>query len=113
MPANREKRVGGEPQSLDDFERLFSLALDAAVDAAERVSGERLPGDRVIELHAWGHEKELLTLEQAARLLYIDEATFYLIIDVGVKRRTKSTTVLFVRPAAFPPGPWAKTWGAS
>ena len=113
MPADRAQPADGQPPSREDFETLFAQALDAAVEAAESKSGTRLPCDRVIELHGWGREKELLTPAQAARLLFIDEATYYVVIDVGVKRRTKSETVLFVRPAGFPPGPWAKTWGAS
>ena len=93
----------------NEFGLLFSRKLNEAILFAENLT--RLTATQiVIELHGAGFGGKLMSLDEAEKLMFIDEKTSYQIIDIGVKAWVKGQWQVFVRISDHPPSSFEKTW---
>ena len=93
-----------------DFERAFANQIRLALEEAENRLSVALPRSVAVELHGAGHEGTVLSVEDAARALFLGPNRFFRIIDLGVLAIEPEFTCVFVRASAHTPGPWHETW---
>lgn len=93
-----------------EFEALFISSLDRAKLIAEKKFKVVLPSCYLIELHGAGHSGNLISVTEAASAMYIDDKTFYRIIDVGLKSADAESSTFFVRTSQHKPVEFSKTW---
>lgn len=67
-----------------DFERAFANQIRLALEEAENRLSVALPRSVAVELHGAGHEGTVLSVEDAARALFLGPNRFFRIIDLGV-----------------------------
>ena len=94
----------------EQFDRAFRAAIDRALAYADGELPERVPRAVSVELHGGGNRGARLSVEQAAKSLFLGPDRFYLIVDVAVKAVTPDETIVFVRASDHEPGPWSQTW---
>ena len=92
------------------YEHLFQTALSRAVEAAEQEFSTSLPRNFIVELHGLGSVGERMDVSSALERLFINDTTFYRVVDVAIRQITSDTAVAFVRVSGHSPGPWEKTW---
>ena len=96
----------------DAFNELFLRIIREAIQQTQVIFARDIPAKFLVELHGAGISYEIMPHQKALDLLYIDDKTFYPIIDVGVKYIKDDTTVLFVRVSAYKLGDFNKTWNS-
>lgn len=94
----------------DEFQQLLRRVLESAISNTEMRLSRPLPRDVKVELHGCGHSGDIMDIEEAFECLYLDEDTFWGIIDVGVKEVNRSSTTMFVRVSDHSPSSFDKTW---
>jgi hypothetical protein len=97
----------------DEFKQLFLSALEIAADNAEKALGKKIPHTYEVILHCTGHSGDVLSVDEAAASLFIDENKFYAVIDVAVQQVSLNATRVFVRCSGHAPVPFEKTWNFS
>jgi hypothetical protein len=94
----------------DEFEELFTRSARAAIADAETRLGRSLPTEFDVELHGAGVSGEMASRERAVDLMYINNDTFYRLIDIAVKAIHRDRPLLFARISSHPPSTFDKTW---
>ncbi len=94
----------------EEFKELFVQSLDIAADNAESALGKQIPRVYKIQLYGPGHSGDVLDVDEATSLLFINEASSYRIIDVAVKQISPSFSTIFVRVSGHKPVPFEQTW---
>lgn len=94
----------------EEFKDLFVQSLEIAADNAERELGKQIPRKYQIRLHGAGHSGDILSVDEVATLLFIDDSSFYRIIDVAVQQVSPSVSEIFVRVSGHNPVPFEQTW---
>ncbi len=96
--------------TFEDFLQLFTGVIKEAVLEASRKNLIAFPLECKVLFHGLGRNGEEISLENAAKLLYINDTFFYKIIDVYIIKRDAQYSYVFVRPSGHSPGEWAFTW---
>jgi hypothetical protein len=96
--------------TFEAFEALFEAELEKAAQYAEKRGGSSVPRNFIIELHGTGYSKEIFDVETAAMALWIDEDSFWVVIDVSVKEISEDVTKVFVRASGHWPVPFEQTF---
>lgn len=95
----------------EEFAQLFRHHLDLAAQNAEERYKISVPRSFLIEFHGKGHSHKIpIDVDTAIDALFIDENTFFLVIDVVILEIRKSVTRVFVRPSGHPPDIFERTW---
>jgi|ERR1051326_745276 hypothetical protein len=94
----------------EQFRALFLDKVSQILAKAQSRIGVPIASNFDIELHGGGIPGKKVPLDQALDTMYINEALFFPIIDIGVKAVTRGTPLIFVRISDFPPSPFSKTW---
>jgi hypothetical protein len=94
----------------EDFKELLVQSLEIAADNAESALGKQIAREYKIQLYGPGHSGDILDVDEAATLLYINESSFYRIIDIAVKQISPRFSTVFVRVSGHKPVPFEKTW---
>lgn len=89
---------------------MFVQSLDIAAVNAESALGKQIPREYKIQLYGSGHSGDVLDVDKAASLLFINESSSYRIIDVAVKQVSPSLSTVFVRVSGHEPVPFEQTW---
>lgn len=92
-----------------EFSELFLRSLEVSAENAEDKLGQKIPREFKILLYGAGFAGEIMSLEDALEFIYLDESTFYVIIDVSVIGYSRSTATVFTRVSAHTPGPFHST----
>src|SRR5438105_120332 len=93
----------------ESFKSLFIVCVHDAIRRAQTITGIQ-SNNFDIELHGGGVSGRIVTLNEALDCMYIDDRTFYLVIDVGVKSFHRGKWVIFARISGHPPASFAETW---
>lgn len=95
----------------DEFAQLFRRYLDLAAQNAEERYKITVPRNFLIEFHGKGHSHRIpIDVDTAINDLFIDENTFFRVIDIMVIEVRKSATRVFVRPSGHHPEGFERTW---
>lgn len=94
----------------EEFKDLFIQSLEIAADNAERLLGKSIPRTYEVLLHGAGCSGDIIDVDKAAIMLFIDEDSSYFVVDVAVQQVSPSISRIFVRASGHPPVPFAKTW---
>jgi len=89
-----------------EFEALFRKTLAAAQVAFGGTPD--VDPDRMVELHLNG--MQLVSINEAASRLFLDEDRFFKVIDVSVRPDGERGSAFFVRPSGHSPSSWENTW---
>lgn len=95
---------------LEEFKDLFVRSLEVAADNAEKELGRHIPRKYEIRLHGVGHSGDIVEIDNAAVLLFIDEEYFYRIIDVAVQKVSPHVSTIFIRVSGHEPVHLEQTW---
>lgn len=95
----------------EEFAQLFRHHLDLAAQNAEERYKITVPRNFLIELHDAGYSPRVpIDVDTAIDALFIDENTFFRVIDIMVIEVRKSATRVFVRPSGHHPEGFERTW---
>jgi len=93
----------------EEFGKLFLAELDIAANNAENALGREVPRDYQISLYGCGYSGINLTKEDALDILFLNENSFYLIIDLSVIKVSEQTTTIFTRVSGHKPKNFGST----
>jgi hypothetical protein len=93
-----------------EFRALFSRALNTAAENAEVKVATPIPRSFLIELHAFGCDDRLISVDEAVDKIYVGSDRFYRIIDVALKEVLPNESIVFVRVSGHPPDIFNSTW---
>jgi len=93
-----------------EFVELFRKNVERAILVGETVFSTSMPKGLLCELHGSGYSGATLSIDEVENLLFIDEDTFYRIIDIGIKLVGSNDYRLFVRISPHPPSSFEDTW---
>lgn len=96
--------------NFEEFKDLFIRSLEIAADNAERELGKQIPRKYEVLLHGAGHSGDVLDVDEVATLLFIDQESFYRIIDVAVQHVLPNVSRIFVRVSGHLPVSLERTW---
>lgn len=96
--------------NFDEFKKLFFAALEQAALNTEELIDQKISRNYKIELHGAGFSGDIMTADEAAEFLYINENEFWYVIDVSVKKAFEDKSLVFVRASGHPPAPIENTW---
>lgn len=94
----------------NEFKELFIKNVETAILMAENVFSAKIPRDIKIELYGCELSGAIISIEDSINIMFIDEDSFYRIIDIGVKATSKSEYRIFVRISPHPPSIFENTW---
>ena len=92
------------------FFHLFKDAVELAVKAAEKSLGRKLSRDVIVRMYGAGTNGVDMSPRDFINRAYINETTFYRIIDLMVVETILDRPVLFARISGHPPGPLVQSW---
>lgn len=98
--------------SKNEFKRLFIANTLRALGFAEGILGRTLSREFTIELHGEGIPGQIVSMDRAIDIMYIDENQFHPIIDIGVKEVRADKAIVFVRISAHEPRDFEHTWNS-
>jgi hypothetical protein len=93
-----------------EFENLLSSSLNLAATHAEEKLDIRIPRDFQILLFGAGHNGDLLSVKEAADILYLGPELFYRVIDLSVVKVGATYVTVFARVSGHSPGGSESTW---
>jgi hypothetical protein len=93
----------------ESFKKLFIDSVREAIRRARGIVDVQFDSFD-IELHGRGISGRIATVSEALERIYINEHSFYRVIDIGVKALHKGKWVIFVRISGHPPASFAETW---
>jgi hypothetical protein len=93
----------------ESFKSLFLDCVKEAIRRAQITTGIQ-PDSFDIELHGGGISGRIVTVNEALDRIYINDHSFYRVIDIGVKAFHKGNWVIFTRISGHPPGSIIETW---
>jgi hypothetical protein len=93
-----------------EFARLFRDVVQQAIKNAESRLKSRLPQNARFLLNGWGSEHPTMDETDTLEQLYINEHSFYRIIDIGVIRFNEEYVFIVARRSGHEPTSFDKTW---
>jgi hypothetical protein len=93
-----------------EFSALYEKALELAARNIELKYGQYIPRLFEIEFHGFSPTKRILTKESSLEEIYINENSFYRIIDVSVIKVHQLVITVFIKISGHAPGSFDRTW---
>ena len=93
-----------------EFENLFHVVVEQSIRNAELKLNKMLPRNTQFLLNGWGKECPTIDSSKAVDHLYIDDHSFYRIIDVGVIRYSEKQIFIVARRSGHKPSSFDGTW---
>jgi hypothetical protein len=113
MPRIVRLSAGGFIMTKVDFCMLFCRVLNMAADKADAKMDKPIPRSFLINLHAFGKDNRLMSIDKTVNMIYLGSERFYRIIDVGIEEVLPSESVAFVRVSGHAPDAFGATWDPS
>ena len=92
------------------FTQAFRATVDVSLVDAEKKLGKILDHNVIVRMFGAGVNGEDISAEEFIDRVYIDNQTFYRLIDVFVVEVRQGKPVIFARVSDHPPGDIANCW---
>ena len=96
--------------NLAQYCEVFAQAVEASIKEAEKAHRISLPRDLIFEIPFKGLPDRYSNIEDMAKVIYLNENSFYRIIDVAVRAEISGQSLVWVRVSGHPPSEWKDTW---
>ena len=93
-----------------EFTELFEEALTEAISLAEETVGARTNDQVVFLVYGAGFDGELMLKDAAVEAIFINNESFYRVIDIGVFDTDPEQTTIWLRVSGHAPGPFSESW---
>jgi hypothetical protein len=87
----------------DKFMEVFLAAVETAAKNVEKQYSVQLPRKFEFEFYGFGHNGTTLDVDEVMNKIYLGDDLFIFLIDLGVKKATKTTTTVFVGVSGHKP----------